>query len=93
MILRLAVFTFFFSITLTAQIDTLRIDHEEIIEDLLQEPSDDSDEPAVYEYVESLITNPININTADLIELQKIPYVDLSIAQIIINHRLFLLCK
>ncbi len=69
------------------QVDTADISNS-TLDDLLEDPADDANENnEKYEIVEALISNPININTADVFELQKIPYIDLNLAELIIKFR------
>ncbi len=70
-----------------AQSDTLQLETEQTIEDLLEEPGEESDNSDLYELIEYYVDHPVNINTASLTELSDLPYVDISIAKLIIDHR------
>ena len=67
--------------------DSTNIETEEIISDLLQEPSEESDNSDLYETIEEFISNPVNINEAGLNELTSIPFIDISTADRIIKYR------
>jgi len=60
---------------------------EEILEDILQEPVGDIDESDLYDQLEQLLLNPININTATIDDLLQITLIDISAARLIIDHR------
>ena len=60
---------------------------DEIIPDLLQEPSEESDNSVLYDTIEELLSNPVNINNAELSELLRIPFMDISTADLILKHR------
>ena len=70
-----------------AQTDSSYLKTEEVLEDLLQEPIGEIDDSNLYELVEELLRNPINLNNADVSELQRIPGVDLASAQLIVDHK------
>src|ERR1035438_1478655 len=67
--------------------DSTLVVSDQIIESLVPEPVINYEEFNVIDYLEDLQKNPININTADLIILQKIPELDINYAQLIIQHR------
>jgi hypothetical protein len=75
------------SITCSAQSDSLQIQTEETIEDLLEEPDEGTDNSDLYELIEHYLNNPLNLNKASLAELSALPYSDLSTANLIIEHR------
>ena len=84
--------TFIFSFLLltsvtVAQTDSSYLRTEEVLEDILQEPVEELDNSDLYEELEYLIRNPVDINNADISELQSLPGMDLASAEIIINHR------
>ncbi len=60
---------------------------KEVISNLLQEPSEESDNSDLYDAVEELISNPVNINEAGLSELESVPFMDIKTANQILNHR------
>ena len=70
-----------------AQTDSTYLKTEEVLEDILQEPIGEVDESDLYDILEQLILNPINLNTASVEELTRIPQVDISDARLIVNHR------
>ncbi|MDT3696606.1 MAG: helix-hairpin-helix domain-containing protein [Ignavibacterium sp.] len=70
-----------------AQIDSTVLKTEEILDDVLIETESESEDEDLYDYVEDIITNPIDLNKADIFELTKIPGMDNVSAEKIINHR------
>ena len=70
-----------------SQTDSSYLKTEEILEDILQEPVGDIDESDLYDQLEQLLLNPINLNTATIEQLIQLPAVDISTAELIINHR------
>ncbi len=70
-----------------AQQDSTGIETNQILEDILQESNEESDNEALFNTYEELVNNPVNINKADIQTLQTIPFVDFSSAEIIFNHR------
>ena len=60
---------------------------EQLIEDIIPEPGVDFQEYNEIDELELLRENPVNINTADVISLQKVPGLDLNYALIIIQFR------
>ncbi len=81
-------FIFFFSTECVAQSDSTE-STSDIINNILEESSEDNEEDSerYYEEFEYLKNNPVNLNTADIFELQKIPYIDLNKAKQIIDYR------
>ena len=67
--------------------DSTSIISDQLIESLVSEPVTNYEEFNVIDYLEELQKNPININTADLTILQKIPELDINYAQLIIQQR------
>jgi hypothetical protein len=67
--------------------DSTLVISDQIIESLVTEPVTNYEEFNVIDYLEELQKNPININSADLTILQKIPELDINYAQLIIQHR------
>ena len=70
-----------------SQTDSSYLKTEEFLEDILQEPVGDIDESDLYDQLEQLLLNPINLNTATIEQLIQLPLVDISTAELIINHR------
>ena len=71
-----------------AQTDSSYLKTEEMIENILQEPVGEVDESDLYDILEQLMLNPINLNKASVDELTRIPEVDISDARLIVNHRI-----
>jgi hypothetical protein len=74
------------SINLLAQSDST-LTTDQIIQDLLEESSIDLEEDYLYDLLEELQDNPININTADINTLLTIPFLDLNSVQAILDFR------
>ncbi len=70
-----------------SQTDSTSIEIEAILDDLLQEPSEEVDNSDLVEILEELTRNPVNINTATVYELQKLPSISAIEADIIVKHR------
>jgi hypothetical protein len=68
-----------------AQIDTTVTGNE--IEILLEESSIDADNSQLYDLIEQLKDNPVDINSANINELLQIPFLDFKEAEAIIKHR------
>lgn len=77
---------FFITINLFAQTDST-FSTDQLIQDILEESSIDLEEDYLYDLLEELQDNPIELNTADLNTLLTIPFLDLSSAQAILNYR------
>jgi competence ComEA-like helix-hairpin-helix protein len=75
------------SIIAFGQSDSTSLNTDDALDDILQEPFEETDNSDLYDQLEQLIKNPIDINSATISELQIVPGLDLSSAQIIINHR------
>ena len=71
----------------SAQTDSTYLNAEEVLEDLLQEPTNEEDDSNLYELIEQLLLNPIDINYAEVYELQQVPAIELETAKLIVNHR------
>lgn len=78
---------FALSIACDAQSDSLQIQTEETIEDLLSEPGEETDHSDLYELIEYYLNKPVDLNKASLRELSVLPYSDLSTANLIIEYR------
>ena len=70
-----------------AQVDTTEITSGELLRDILEESSIDLEEDYLYDQLEELQDNPINLNTADVNTLLTIPFLDLKSAKLIIEYR------
>lgn len=77
----------FYSSVLFSQIDTNYIKAEEILNDLIEESQEEEVPSDLYDILENLVQNPVDLNSAKMSELQKIPFIDFSIAGFIITHR------
>ena len=86
-ILQLFLYLILASATLFSQTDSSYLKTEEIIEDILQEPVGEVDESDLYDILEQLMLNPININSASVEQLTRIPQLDISDARLIVDHR------
>jgi len=87
LVLNFFLLTLIFSSFVFSQTDSTYIGAEEFLEDLLQEPDESQDNSNLYEIVEQLILNPIDINSASISELQEIPGVEAETASLIFNYR------
>jgi hypothetical protein len=81
------IFLVIMSGTILAQEDSSLNISDQLIENVVPEPITNNEEFNVIDYLEELQKNPININTADISALQRIPLLDLNYAQLIIQHR------
>jgi len=69
------------------QTDTSYIKTEEVLNELLEESQEEEVSSDLYDVFENLMQNPVDLNTTGISELQKIPFIDFSVAEQIINHR------
>ena len=69
------------------QTDSTYLQTEEVLENILQEPIGKIDDSDLYESIEQLLQNPLNLNTASITELQVIPGMDINVAELIVEHR------
>ncbi len=72
---------------LFAQLDSTTTFTEDAIENILEESDEENDNAELIDVFEDLMRNPIDINSADIIELIKLPDMDQRSAQLIIDHR------
>lgn len=80
--------TFLFLLNISfPQTDSSYLKTEEVLEDILQEPLGEFDDSNLYESIEDLLLNPININETTISDLQRIPGMDITSSRIIIDHR------
>jgi len=70
-----------------SQTDSAKIHIQEIIDELFNEPSVEIDHSDLYDKIEDLINNPIDLNEADIIDFQQIPSIDFLTAKAIIDYR------
>ncbi len=68
-----------------AQVDTTNIANT--IENILEDATRDQEDSQIFDLFEELINNPININSATVNDLLKIPFLNYVEAQEIINYR------
>ncbi|MFN4111976.1 MAG: ComEA family DNA-binding protein, partial [Ignavibacteria bacterium] len=69
------------------QSDSLEIPVDEQLENILEESIQDADDTQINEIIEELITNPVELNNASIDDLLRIPYIDLELANQIIQFR------
>ncbi len=69
-----------------SQTDSLQ-QSEQLLETYLEESTENNENAALYDLLEDLHNNPVNINTASLDELLKIPFLDYKSAKMIIDYR------
>lgn len=73
---------------ITAQIQDSVITYPEAnLEDFFDDSFTEESESDAYDTFEDLLLNPIDLNTAGINELSKVPFVDFNSASIIIAHR------
>lgn len=70
-----------------SQSDTTYLNTEDLLEQLIEEVSEESDNAELFDRFEYLINNPIDINIAGLTELLNLPLMDIHSANLIIDHR------
>jgi len=68
-------------------LDSTSIITEEVLDNILVEPDEETDSEELVDLLEELMRNPIDINLADVFDLSKLPNMDQQSAQIIIKHR------
>ena len=69
------------------QLDSTSVITEEVLDNILVEPDEETDSEELVGILEDLIRNPIDINTVDAFDLSKLPNMDPQSAQRIIDHR------
>ncbi len=72
---------------LTAQTDTLEIPVDDQIENIIESTVEDVEETDLNETIEDLILSPIELNSASIDDLNRIPYLNLQLATDIVKHR------
>ena len=70
-----------------AQLDSTSIITEDAIDNILIESEEETDNEEIVNIIEDLFQNPIDINTTDVFELSKLPYIDIQSAERIIEYR------
>lgn len=72
---------------LCAQTDTTYFETEDLLEQIIEEATEESDNAELFDRFEYLLENPVDINTADLPALLRLPFVDAYSANLILEHR------
>ena len=85
-LLTLILIVFSFSLCY-AQLDSTSVITEEVLDNILVEPDEETDSEELVGILEDLIRNPIDINTVDAFDLSTLPNMDMQSAQRIIDHR------
>ncbi len=82
-----ACFFFAFTFPLLAQVDSAVAIEDDIIDNLIGESTEESENSELINVIEDLTNNPIDLNSATIDELQIIPYLDFRTAMNIIKYR------
>ncbi len=72
---------------LYAQSDSSEAETDNLIDNLYEESSDETDNSDMYDFFEDLIKNPVDLNKAGSGDFQRIPYLNLIEINLIIKHR------
>ena len=83
----IALFLFSTTSFTIAQTDTTSMGIEESLENVLEETTDESEDNFLYDEFENLTKHPINLNTCSAEDMLQVPILDLSDANLIIEHR------
>ncbi len=87
-LLKKTIIIFLFSLTAAyAQFDSVESAAEEVIDDLLEEPAEEVESSELYQMFDDLRENPIDINSASIDDIERIPLLNFSDAELIIKHR------
>jgi len=70
-----------------AQIDSLENKNDDVIQDILDESQSGETDEGLIDLIEELRAKPVELNKADITELQKIPGLSFADASTIINYR------
>ena len=87
MIKKLALILLLLYLNCPAQTDSMLININQAVEDLLDEPESETDDSGLYELIEYYLEHPVDINSAEIKELVKLPYLDQVSARLILSHR------
>ncbi len=88
MISKLTLIIVLFYLSCPAQSDSILINLNSTIEDILEEQEDEeTDNSGLYELIEYYIEHPLDINLVTIKELLKLPYLDPAAAELITLHR------
>lgn len=79
--------TLFFSIENFSQVDSSEIIIEDNVDDLLPDLDIETDNSELFNQIEELYRDKIDLNSEDLEKLQSIPAIDLNTVNLILNHR------
>ncbi len=71
----------------TQDLDTLSENTDDVLENFLEDTDTENEDYSLFDNIEELVQNPIDINLAELNSLLSIPYINLTTANSIINHR------
>lgn len=72
---------------LAQQIDSSGIATEDALDNLLDDMDNDGEDSDLFDVIEDLLQNPIDLNEADANDLQRLPGMDFAKANSIIEHR------
>ena len=75
------------SINLYSQSDSTYQNTENTLNNILDNPNEAADNSALYNIIEQLQQNPVNLNKCSISDLEQIPAIDYSTAKLIIKHR------
>lgn len=81
----LLLLVFVFGYSLYAQVDTTAV--QQNMETTLEDATEGVDDSQLFDVIEYLTQNPLQLNTASINDLLKIPFLDRSTASAIIRHR------
>lgn len=86
MLKRIIAALFLFSASFYAQVDTT-LSVQELISEYLEESTTEDENQDLYDLIEFLMNNPINVNEATASDLLRIPFIDFTEASAIIDYR------
>lgn len=86
MLKRILVIIFLLSTSIFAQVDTT-LSVQELISEYLEESTTEEENQDLYDLIEFLMNNPINVNEAPVSDLLRIPFIDFAEATAIIDYR------
>lgn len=70
-----------------AQVDSLNLNNDDLIQTVLDESKSDEGNESLLDLIEDLKSNPVNLNEANITELQKIPGLSFTDARSILDYR------
>jgi len=68
------------------QLDSTSL-NDDILDNILDEQDEETDNEELFDVYEDLLRNPVELNTADVLELSQLPGIDAQTAQKIVDHR------